>query len=81
MIQEEKKEKNGRGERKKERKCTWKEHESRWRDKVVKLRETDEKRAGRYAVTEVYFIPDFGVEPRKLKSQNPPLLSVSIYKG
>jgi len=29
MIQEEKKEKNGRGERKKERKCTWKEHESR----------------------------------------------------
>lgn len=61
--------------------CTQKEHESRGGGKVVRLGETDETGTGRYTVTEVYFIPELGVEPRKLKSQNPPLLSASIYKS
>lgn len=49
--------------------CTQNEHESRWGDKIVRLGETDETGAGRYAVIEVYFIPELGVEPRKPKSQ------------
>lgn len=48
---------------------TQNERDSRWGDKVVRLGETDETGAGRYAVTEVYFIPELGVEPRKPKSQ------------